>query len=753
MVEEPLKSSAGRGGVVRPQSADGVSPASRLSLEDIPGILPLVRLLFNRIAGPPLKSGMEALRWLGGGKVRISIAVGVCAGLVVAFGFALFDIQKEEWILEQKYPEAISSYDRNVLYVRELIDEHEHPKAERILRRLVEAQRETDNHATALLLLARCLEEGDKSRNAAEETRMLCERFIEEYPADPRVPSAHMMIAESFAKDELYEESNERYQKLLRIISDTGARAEVEFLIAQNYYAVKRLSEATAAFERIRQRYPDSSVGWDSLLMLARIGVESGKYDDANRTLDRLIADAPGTTHAAAALKMRAENAMHAGNYDAAITYCVRWLKESPSTRHQADVMLIFARANLEAGIPADALAIASDVARNFPDSPHFVEALVLRGKALEALGRPEEALQEYADAIRAFPHEPSPHEGIAKLYRSEGNYSAAIKHMEWACVMAPKEDSLQIALAKLYRLNGENVKALAVLEKFSRERQLSVQLWEAFQMLVDTYQQLGRTHEAYDTLTRMLTVAGTPAQEAIVYEKRAEMLTESGLYKEANENYRLASKAGANAGDMKTKIARNLLETGGAQVCLSELDSIEHASLDSQQKIEFLELKARALIELESVDEARRVIQDALVLPEGKEKISLLALLMQTNLALQDEKAASKIFESTLKLTRTNEKDIPSGVRRIILDWAGYLYQKGDYARALGAYSAIDGSPFPAGDVAWALYQRGNCYYHMADYDRASESYSRLASEHSDSEWVTFARQKKELIEIMSGT
>lgn len=753
MVEEPLRSSAGRGSVVRSEEADRVSGANRLSFDDIPGILPLLRLLLERIFGPPLRSVTGALHWIGGSKVRISIAVGIFAGLVVAFGFALFDIQKEEWMLEQKYPEALSSYDRNVLYARELIDNQKHSKAERILRQLVETQQGTDNHASALLLLAGCLEKADKNEDASEETRMLCERFIGEYPADPRVPSAHMMIAESLARDELYEESNARYRKLLRIISDTGERGEVEFQVADNYYGARRLSEAADAFERIRQKYPDASVGRDSILMLARICVESGKHQDANLILDQLIADAPGTTHAAAALKMRAENAMHAGDHGGAIAYCVRWLKESPSTRHQADVMLILARANLEAGIPVDALAIASDVAKNFPDSPGFVGALVLRGKALEALGRPEEALQEYADAIRAFPEEPSPHENLANLYSSEGNYSAAIKHMEWACVMAPKEDSLQIALAKLYRVNGENVKAVSVLEKFSRERQLSIHIWDAFQMLVDTYQRLGRSHEAYDALSRLLTVAGTSAEEAIVYEKRADMLTEVGLYREASENYRLALKAGANAGDMRTKIARNLLATGRAQVCLSELDSIEYASLDSRDKIEFLELKARALMKLDMVDDARRVIQDAIALRGDKEKISLLALLMQTSLKVQDEKTASRIFESTLKLMRANENDIPSGARRIVLDWAGYLYEKGDYARAAAAYSAIDGSPFSGSDVAWALYQRGNCYYHMADYDRASASYARLASEHSDSEWVKFARQKEELISIMAGT
>jgi len=59
----------------------------------------------------------------------------------------------------------------------------------------------------------------------------------------------------------------------------------------------------------------------------------------------------------------------------------------------------------------------------------------------------------------------------------------------------------------------------------------------------------------------------------------------------------------------------------------------------------------------------------------------------------------------------------------------------------------------FPVADAAWALYQQGNCYYHMDDYAKADELFARLAAEFSESEWVRFADAKIELMALGTGT
>jgi tetratricopeptide (TPR) repeat protein len=126
----------------------------------------------------------------------------------------------------------------------------------------------------------------------------------------------------------------------------------------------------------------------------------------------------------------------------------------------------------------------------------------------------------------------------------------------------------------------------------------------------------------------------------------------------------------------------------------------------------------------------------------------------MHLELALNDDEAASEIYASTLNLIETDDPSIetPPESRRIILSWARRLYEKGEYVQAADAYSRVSMPEFPAADVAWALYQQGNCYYHMAEFERAGESYARLTAEFANSEWVRYARAKEELMSVGAG-
>ncbi len=700
-----------------------------------------------------LKSVLSFFSWLASGKIRISLAAGIFAGVIVALGFIVYDMGEEARMLKHKYPSASSSYERSVLYARDLVLQKRCAEAEPMLRKLIEKRGGTSLHADALLLFAECLDTPAQDPAAAKEARGLYERFIAEYPADRRVPLANMRLAENLSKSGLYIESDALYGKLLRMSADTLKKGEVEFSAAQNHYRAGDLPRATELLEQIRQKYADTTVGYDSTLLLARILSESGKPHDAERILENLISEAPGTPHAAVALRMLAQNALDSGAYEGAIRYCTRWLKESPLAQEQADVMLMLGQAKLAVGAPEDARAVAADIIAFSPDSPRLADAIVLRGESLEALGKSDDAESSYLEAARVAPDASSPHERLARLYLSKGNLPEAIEQMKYACELSPDKESLFLELAKLYRLNGENVNALGVLEQFTRDRQLSVFIGEAYMTMADILLELDRPDEAYRTLDRLLATGTTTVGQSVVLEKQADILAKVGLYDEAVVAYRSALEAGAQPAAMVAKIAGTYLAAGKTQECFDELASIKESALSPSEKFDFLELKARGYLEPGKFEEARRALHDAMALRTERENFSTLALLMQANMGLQDGKAASKTFDVTVKLIESDQSEAPPEARRIILDWAGYLYEKGEYAQAAKAYSVVESPRFPLADVAWATYQEGNCYYHMTDYDRAREAYSRLADEFSDSEWVRFAKQKQEIMSLMPGT
>ncbi len=696
----------------------------------------------------------ESLAWVVGGKARISIAVGVFAAFIVAIGFTTFDLRHERWMLEQRYPEAVSLDDRYMLYARDLIDHARYAKAQQILTDLIQRQRPAGLQADALFYFGKCLAKSARDPLTERSARQACETFIEEFSTDPRVPDAHRLIADSLAKSELYSDSTMRYRKILRIEKDEARRREIEFLIARNHYAAENVPAATIALKKIRQKYPNTAVARDAALLLARAFVKYRRADEAEKILDGLLEEVPSSPHSAAALGLLAKIAADAGDYDGAIGHCLAWFKDSPSAHNQVEIMLILALARLETGSPEATLALAADIAASFPRSPRLAEAVVLRGRAHEALGEPGGAENSYFEAVDLAPDTSAPHENLARLYRSTGRLGEALEQIGLAASVEPNKDSLQLELAKLYRLNDNNESAIAILRAFTYERQLSLRINEAFLTLADVQAESGAPDEAYRTLERFGAVATSKEDSGAVFEKQGDILAAVGLHEDAIEKYRLAIENDATRRTVGLKIARGFIGAGNPRQCLKELASIEPESQSPDMAFDRLELEARALIDLENYTEARRAIRDAVALRSGREKFSTLASLMQANLSLEDEEAASEIFELTLRLIETDDPSIeaPPDSRRIILDWAAWMYEKGRYDRAAEVYSRIGKLRFPVADAAWVLYQQGNCYYHMDEYAKANEIYARLASEFSESEWVKFAAARKELMTIEAG-
>jgi tetratricopeptide (TPR) repeat protein len=699
----------------------------------------------------------DFLRWVAGSTVRLSVASGIVAGLIVLLGFLSFDLRRDEWMLKERYPQAVNAYERRLLYARDLyLREQAYDEGASILRKLADNPKGGSLRNDALCALCECLSMSARDEASTGEARTACERFMAECPADPRVPTAYMMAAEGLARNRLYIESDSLYKKLLQTNPSPDIQGEAEFLMARNRYGEGAIPAAVHALERVRQTRSGTPAARDSALLLARVYGESGRPGDTEQILKALIGEAPGTPHAAAALNMLAENALDAGEPNSAVAYCTRWFKESPLPARQGEVMLTLARAQLATGAATDALTTASEIVTFFPDSPKSAAAAVLKGDAYEAMGRTAEAETAYLDAVRNVPNSHIAHAALARFYSATGETSGAMSHMERAVELAPDNEPLLLELAKLYRSCGENVSAVSLLIPFTRERQLSPHIADAFLILSDVQIELGQWQEAYMTLERLLATGTTTIDDSAVYVKQADLLSRAGLTDDAVEAYRKAVQAGADKGVTTVKLGQALLIAGKPDGCLREIETVDLAALPAGAQYECLELRAKAHFALEQYDEARRSIRRALSLQAKQEKISGLALLMHANLALGDDKGAGQVYRTAIRSVESGRDTvggaIPAEAQQIVLEWAQRLYDTGQYVQAAEVYSHVDRPAFPPADVAWALYQRGNCFYHTGDYDKATEAYARLTAEYADSEWVRFAAQRKQLIAVMKG-
>jgi tetratricopeptide (TPR) repeat protein len=694
-------------------------------------------------------SVVDFLRSVGGSNVGLSITVGIFAAFVTAIGFAVFDSGREQWMLEQKYPDATSSDERYVLYARDLMDGQQYSKAESILQGLIERSGEDGAYVDAQFLLGKCLLASTADEDSAKAGRMVLDRFAERFPTDPRVPGVYRLVAENLADNELYDDSTVRYGRLLRMLPHGRGKGEIEFLIAKNHYESDNLVAAVMALRALRQNYAKTTIAHDSSILLAKTMLKNDRFDRADTLLRELVQQAPRTAHAGEAMLVLAETAAERGEYDHVIDYCEDWFKHSPISQDELDIMLLLARAKLETGALEEAISLASEILISYRHSPRLSEADMLMGRAYEALNDLETAEGYYLGAIAADPNNWEPRWRLARLRTLESKWPEAIELMEQAVGIAPNEDFLLLELTKLYRLNGDEAGAFSVLGTFTRERQLSLQIDEAYLLLADIHSDRGALQDAYRSLERLEAIGATTTDLAVVYDRQGDVLDASGLHSEAVEKYRMAVEKGASSEAQKLKIARSLLADEKAQECLDELAGTELALQPLEMRFDVFEIRANAFMTLERYAEARAEMIKAISQRSGREKYSTLASLMQANLKLKDENAASEIFELALKLIDTDapESEAPSELRHIILGWARHLYYNGKYARAAEVYSRIDTPKFPLTDAAWALYQQGNCHFYMAEYDRAGEFYTRLSTEFTESEWIKFAEAKERMI------
>ncbi len=684
------------------------------------------------------------------GKVRLSVCAGFFAGLLVVIGFLSFDAGKDKWYLQRKYPQATSSAERYLLYSKDLYERGELQQSERILRNVLRKIPVGLVRADALLLFGRVIDSLEPSEKAAKEARESYTEFITNYPTDPRVPEARMLLSRNYARAGLFFEANSEYEKLLRSLPEKNA-PEVEFLMAENYYKGSSYSAAIRVLKGILESPAPADVSLDARLQLGRIYAEMGKQEQSEEYLLALVQDAPGTLHAAKALQALAQNAFNRKQYQSAADYCKRWFSESPLTRGREEMMLLFGKAQLALHNPSKAAEAASDVINFFPESPSAAGALVLRGKALEELKQPQEAEAAYREAIELYSDNSAAYKELARLEASMGNLDEAIRLAERLCRRYPEDDAAPVELAKLYRSDGENVKAEELLQGFIHHRQLSPEIGKAYLLLAEIQCEQKDPDAAFDTLDRLLATGTTTVKQEEVFERQGDILAQAGLTDDALEAYLLAREKDKKSPQVTIKIAQALFDSKKFEDCLKELSSLNSAALEPASRADALSLQARAEASLGKKEEARRSIQEALALGPKQEKISNLALFLQLSLSLDDRADAAKIVEQTRELISRESGEISEDARNIVLDWAQYLYEKQEYQESARVYSSISSPPFSTAETAWAAYQMGNCCYKLNDRACAEKAYERVKTEFPDSPWVAFAKQRMELLDLMA--
>jgi tetratricopeptide (TPR) repeat protein len=211
----------------------------------------------------------------------------------------------------------------------------------------------------------------------------------------------------------------DRPAQAVLLLEETAKRVpqdpQVSMALVRAYLADRNLSQARAAAEGLKARYPDSANGY---YLAGLVAHEEKRADDAQKNLERALELEPTSSDALTALT---RYSLERGHAAVAITRLQSALEHDPKN---VEFMFLLGGAYLE----MKDLARATDVlTRAIALSPRSWLAHRDLGQVRVAAGDLQGALQEYRTAFELAPTQPRVVMELAPLYEKQGRVDAAI--------------------------------------------------------------------------------------------------------------------------------------------------------------------------------------------------------------------------------------------------------------------------------------------------------------------------------------
>jgi TolA-binding protein len=275
--------------------------------------------------------------------------------------------------------------------------------------------------AVALLLLipavpALALDEADRlwllGQNALADglyplARTALGRFIDDYPADPRMGEATFLLA----KANLGLGDAETALRLLRRVQTIDPpppwRLQARFWEGEALFRLKRYPDARAAYDDLLRADAASPLGADALYGIAFVDIEMGQRARAADELGEFLKAWPQHTLAPAAAYHRARVLVDLKRHDEAVGLLEGYDKAYPDAKFQADAAYLRGVARVRAGDSKTGLADLRKFVADHPAHAQTAAARKLIGETLGKSGNRDELQAQYKALMATSPATP----------------------------------------------------------------------------------------------------------------------------------------------------------------------------------------------------------------------------------------------------------------------------------------------------------------------------------------------------------
>jgi tetratricopeptide (TPR) repeat protein len=251
-----------------------------------------------------------------------------------------------------------------------------------------------------------------------------------------------------------FTEARDPLDRWLKARPDSG---EAMFLLAKGALHFQLFDQGFGLLARAEALgYPYAPIALERATTLMRMQ----RLDEAASILNRLVFS-PGAKADPEADKALAKCYLETFQLSAAAVVIERWIRDAPR-----DPTPHLWKAQVDRRTDADLTTLTEDYEKAIRLDPGCGEALLSLGEMSLLASRPREAESRYTAYLSRFPDNPEARLGLGRALSELGEETAAIRHLDRAAELAPRDTRPLLERARIDQRSGNLDRALAVLDR-----------------------------------------------------------------------------------------------------------------------------------------------------------------------------------------------------------------------------------------------------------------------------------------------
>ena len=286
-----------------------------------------------------------------------------------------------------------------------------------------------------------------QAKLAVNEVQQAIRLLKELISKKPRVPAAHFLLAQSYAK---VDKPGRMRESLLRALEFNPEYLSAHLVLARLDLIEGKQEDFKNRVNLLKKMYPDNGA---VLLLAAKLDSREQNYDQA---IDKLSSLVDKTSHPEVIIDLSI-NQWKSGDRQGAISGLEFWVQE-----HQDDTraLLLLAQYYLAENQFETARLTYKKIENYLPDQPVVLNNMAWTLKDVA----PEEGLKYAERARQISPENPMILDTLGILYLETGDKVKALETLEKAAALAPNFIDIQVNYAHVLVVSNKKSKAKAVL-------------------------------------------------------------------------------------------------------------------------------------------------------------------------------------------------------------------------------------------------------------------------------------------------